>query len=75
MTKMTKENFDHLTTVKSITEKLEKIQCTGDTKLGTILGKKIITPMILEKAGTGILKKPVIVVIITDGKVSLLLLP
>jgi hypothetical protein len=68
-----KGNFDHLTTVKSITEKFEKIQCSGDTKLGTILEKKITKPMILDKAGKGVLKKPVIVVIITDGEVSFLL--
>lgn len=68
-----KGDFDHLITVKSITKKLEKIQCSGNTKLGTILEKKIIKPMILDKAGKGELKKPVIVVIITDGEVSFLL--
>lgn len=70
-----KGEFDHLTTVKSIAEKFEKIQCIGDTRLGTILEKKIINPMILDKAGKGILRKPVIVVVITDGEVSFLLSP
>ena len=68
-------DFDHLVTEKSITERLERVQCGGDTKLGTILEKKIITPMILDKARNVILKKPVIVVIITDGEVTFLLLP
>jgi hypothetical protein len=63
-------DFDHLKTVKSVAQKLEKIQCSGDTRLGTILEKKIVKPMILEKATAGTLKKPIIIVIITDGEVS-----
>lgn len=70
-----KGNFDHLTTVKDIAKRLEKIQCVGDTKLGTILEQKIIKPMILDKVRKGTLKKPVIVVIITDGEVTFLLPP
>jgi len=59
--------FDHLKTVEDI-KRIANVECSGDTRLGEILNEKIITPMILEKAAKGALKKPVIVVIITDGE-------
>ena len=65
-------DFDNLRTVQSIAEKIENIQCSRDTQLGTILEKKIVKPMILDKAFAGKLKKPIIVGIITDGEVSFL---
>ena len=61
--------FDNLTIVSDIEEKFARIQCVGDTKLGTILNAKIVEPMILSKAREKTLRKPVIVVIITDGDV------
>jgi len=62
-----KGQFDNLRTVEDI-KKLANVKCSGDTRLGEILNKKIVKPMILEKAIKGTLKKPVIVVIITDGE-------
>ena len=61
--------FDNLTRVSDIDETFARIQCVGDTKLGTILNTKIVEPMILSKAREKTLRKPVIVVIITDGEV------
>jgi hypothetical protein len=63
--------FDHLRTVEDV-KKLARVPCEGDTRLGQVLNKKIVKPMILEKAVNGTLRKPVIVVIITDGEVSCL---
>jgi len=61
--------FDNLAKVKDIDKKFARIQCVGSTKLGTILNNKIVEPMILSKAREKTLRKPVIVVIITDGEV------
>lgn len=61
--------FDRLRTVEDI-KKLANVNCSGDTRLGEILNRKIVKPMILDKAKKGTFKKPVIVVIITDGEVS-----
>ena len=40
------------------------------TRLGTVLLRKVLEPMILDKANRRELKKPVIVAIITDGEES-----
>jgi hypothetical protein len=64
-------HFDRLRTVEDI-KKMANVPCSGSTRLGGVLNEKIVTPMILEKAAKGALKKPVIVVIITDGEVRFL---
>jgi len=64
------EDFDGLVSAKEIEEKVAKVPFSGETKLGTVLNKKIVQPMIIEKVRKQKLKKPVFVVLITDGQVS-----
>jgi hypothetical protein len=62
--------WDNLQTAEDIKIRMDKVVCDGFTPLGTILSKKVLNPMVLDKARHGLLKKPVIVVIITDGEGS-----
>jgi hypothetical protein len=64
-------NFNNLADVNDIMQKIQMIDYNGNTQLGLFLGEKIVNPMIIEKAESNTLKKPVIVVVITDGEVSL----
>src|SRR3984957_9295168 len=61
--------FDNLTVV-NIREKINKAKFDGLTRIGTVLEEKIIRPMIFNKVSEGRFKKPLIVVVITDGSVS-----
>ncbi|KAI1118297.1 hypothetical protein F5Y14DRAFT_258861 [Nemania sp. NC0429] len=60
--------FDHLST-EDIDKKFKEIQFEHGSRLGTVVKNKLIGP-ILEKAQSRKLKRPVIVMIITDGEVS-----
>lgn len=46
---------------------VSKVKFSGVTPLGTSLDKKILQPMLLRPAQSRSLKKPLLVVIITDG--------
>jgi len=65
--------WDNLKTVADVNKRMKKIDYEGRTPLGTRLSSKILEPMILSKAKYGSLRKPVIVVIITDGEESAVL--
>lgn len=69
-----KGSFNNLTDVDQIDDLLSRIPRVGGTKLGTVLRKKILKPL-ADKAAkaktTGQMVKPRIIVIITDGEVSL----
>jgi hypothetical protein len=62
--------WDNLKTVEDVKNRMDRVTYHGGTPLGTILSSKVLEPMILTKAKYGSLKKPVIVVIITDGEES-----
>lgn len=62
--------WDHLSTVKDVIHKMDKVSYAGSTPLGTRLWHKILKPLIIDKASSGRLKKPVVVAIITDGEAS-----
>jgi hypothetical protein len=62
--------WDNLQTAEDIKIRMDKVVCDGRTPLGTILSRKVLEPMVLNKARHGLLKKPVIVIIITDGEES-----
>lgn len=62
--------WDNLKTVEDVNNRMDRVTYNGGTPLGTILSSQILEPMILRKAEYGSLKKPVIVVIITDGEES-----
>jgi hypothetical protein len=63
--------FDNLVSIEDIQAKVEAVKFEGCTKLGTVLDRKIVQPMIIRKAISKSFEKPVIVVIITDGEVSI----
>jgi hypothetical protein len=62
--------WNNLRTAEDIKNRMDEIVWGGPTPLGTILSRKVLEPMILDRARHGLLKKPVIVVIITDGEES-----
>jgi hypothetical protein len=62
--------WDNLKTVEDINKRMKRIEYNGSTPLGTKLSSKVLEPMILNKAKSDSLRKPVIVVIITDGEES-----
>lgn len=64
--------WDNLKTVDEIERRMRQVNYVGDTRLGSLLWSKVVMPMILDKAQRRTLKKPVIVVIITDGEASLM---
>jgi hypothetical protein len=65
--------WDNLKTAGDVNRRMKELNYDGGTPLGTRLSSKILEPMILSKAKHGLLKKPVIIVIITDGEESVLL--
>jgi hypothetical protein len=65
--------WDNLKTVEDISSRMNRIVYEGRTPLGTRLWSKVLEPMILSEANGGSLRKPVIVVIITDGEESAVL--
>jgi hypothetical protein len=64
------EDFDGLANAKEIEKKVAKVPFSGNTRLGEVLDCKIVQPMIIQKVRKKKLKKPVFVVLITDGQVS-----
>jgi hypothetical protein len=40
----------------------------GGTRLGTALDERILQPLLLKPARNGTLKKPVLIIVITDGE-------
>lgn len=63
-------DFDELKEEKDIMSIVKSVNASNGTPLGEKLDKKIVQPMIIDKAIAGCLEKPVIVVIITDGEAS-----
>lgn len=61
-------SFDGLKSVKDIMKKLESIEFSGCSRLGTELNDKVVKPLI-KKAEQRQLTRPLVVVIITDGEV------
>lgn len=64
-------DFNNLTDVNDIMQKVQMVDYEGNTRLGQWLQIKIVGPMIIQKAESNTLQKPVIVAVITDGEVSL----
>lgn len=64
------EDFDGLTNAKEIENKVAKVPFSGNTRLGGVLDSKIVQPMIIQKVRKQEFRKPLFVVLITDGQVS-----
>jgi hypothetical protein len=59
---------DGVATQAQIEEVMRGVQFKGLTPMGTSLRKKVIDEIVLNRAAQGQLKKPVLVVAITDGQ-------
>ena len=62
--------FNNLKSVQDICRVINEVTLGSGSRLGTVLDSKIIQPMIIQKARSDEFRKPVIVVVITDGSVS-----
>lgn len=65
------QSYDYVRDERIIDHILDDVEFRGCTRIGTELRKKIMDPLVIEPARAGRLKKPVLVTIITDGKVRL----
>jgi hypothetical protein len=63
--------FNNLNDVEDIVQKVRAVGYDGPTKLGQTLYFKIVLPMIFQKARQNTFTKPIIVMVITDGEVSM----
>lgn len=59
---------DNIRSEQQINQLMQNIQFKGLTPMGTELRKKVIDPLVLQKARSGHMRKPVLVVTITDGQ-------
>ena len=64
----TDHGFDDLKSVEEIMNKVENIGFSGGTRLGTELNEQVVKPLI-KKAEQHEIRRPLIVMIITDGEV------
>jgi hypothetical protein len=64
------EDFDGLANANEIEMKVAKVPFSGNTRLGEVLDDKIVQPMVIQKVRERKFKKPVLVVLITDGQVK-----
>ena len=53
---------------QQVLELVARVRFSGLTKVGTELQQKILDPLILQSARAGQLRKPVLVIIVTDGQ-------
>lgn len=61
-------SVDGLTDETSVNKEIKKMQFSGGTPIGTAITRYVVNPLILNKARKGSLKKPVLVIIVTDGE-------
>lgn len=60
--------LDGIKSEQQVEQLFTKISFAGITPLGTQLNEKVLIPMVVQKARTNSLRKPVLVIIITDGE-------
>ena len=63
--------FNNLNDVEDIMRKVRAVDYDGPTRLGQILYFKIVVPLVFQKEGQNTFTKPIIVMVITDGEVSM----
>ncbi|KAK4058351.1 hypothetical protein OIO90_000509 [Microbotryomycetes sp. JL221] len=59
---------DHVATTQMALQFLERNPMSGMTPLGTNLSRKVLEPLLLRPAQQSSLKKPVLVIMVTDGE-------
>jgi hypothetical protein len=63
--------FNNLNDVEDLMRKVRAVDYDGPTKLGQTLHFKIVEPMVFQKQRQNTFAKPIIVMVITDGEVSM----
>ena len=58
---------NHVTSEAQATQIVSQIRFSGLTPLGTSLDQKVLQPMLLNPARAGQLRKPLLVIVISDG--------
>lgn len=58
---------NHITSEAQATQIVSQIRFSGLTPLGTSLDQKVLQPMLLNPARAGQLRKPLLVIVISDG--------
>ncbi|KAJ3095488.1 hypothetical protein HDU97_006886 [Phlyctochytrium planicorne] len=59
---------DHLKNATEVNSLVDRVTFTGLTPIGTNLHRRVIEPLVFQPLSRGMLKKPVLTVIITDGE-------
>ncbi|KAF3907799.1 hypothetical protein ABW21_db0205553 [Orbilia brochopaga] len=62
------QDWNKLKKTSEINTRLKRVPWAGATKLGQVLDKKVVQPLVINKIKEGTFKKPLVVIIITDGK-------
>lgn len=62
------ERADGMRTEQEVNTLMQRISFSGMTPMGTNLKNKVLEPMVLSPARAGALKKPVLIITITDGQ-------
>jgi Mg-chelatase subunit ChlD len=65
----TDRTFDDLTSAEKVMNRVENIEFSGSTRLGTELDEQVVKPLI-KRAERREFRRPLFVVIITDGEVT-----
>lgn len=60
--------IDNIRSEQQVHQLMQNVQFKGLTPMGTELRKKIIDPLVISKARAGQLRKPVLIITITDGQ-------
>lgn len=59
---------DHIKTESQASQIIDRADFTGMTPLGKNLHRKVVEPFLLQPARSGALRKPVLIIAITDGE-------
>ena len=62
--------LDNITSEEDLNRLIEHVEFTGVTPLGSALQARILKPMVLDKISSNALKKPILIIAITDGRPS-----
>lgn len=65
------ERGDNITNEQQASQLIQRIQYGGLTPLGTSMDQKILGPMVIQPARNNQLRKPVLIITVTDGSVML----
>jgi hypothetical protein len=63
------EKYDSVTDEATVDNIISNVSFSGCTQIGTMLKQRIVDPMVVGPAQAGKLKKPVLIIMITDGEV------